>query len=510
MLCPDYDPILNNPSLPSLPIVALEVLGLASREDVDIRDFEKTIERDQAMSIRILRAVNSSYYGLGRRCGSIRQAVSYLGIQTVKSLVLGFSLERAMEFGDDEITFDFTTYWRRCFITSSASRAFAKVSGDVDSEEAFIAGLIHDIGMVGAWRVHGDRYLQMIDMAHGDQSELIRIERRILDLDHSKLGSAMAEFWRLPSKIVNSISHHHDDISQDSSIDDMSKVVRLAVMVVDFLEKKEGRTTSDLVDIEVTALNWFGIDREKFVVLVESIVEDAGDLAKALKIDAGRMPPVEAILQRAQRLSEEIPRNDDFCIETPSQNSIDSVTGLPGRDALVSDLESCFRSTNCSKGDLGSSNIALLLIGIEDIRRINENVGDLGGDAVLAHVADVVREVTDSVSGMVGVYRFVGAEIVLILRGFDEKDTMTLGESIRRFIAHKPVRIDGRDGDSDFLTTRTTIGIGFHRFGDTHLQTESPDALLRAAMCAVAVGRRAGGDRIILHHEEEEQTIRRA
>jgi len=508
MICPDYKSILTNPALPSLPTVALEVLDLASRDDVDLRDFEKTIERDQAMSVRILRAVNSSYYGLGRRCGSIRQAVAYLGIQTVKSLVLGFSLERAMDFGDDEITFDFTSYWRRSFITSSAARAFSMVSNGVDTEEAFIAGLIHDIGMVGAWRVHGDRYLQMIDMAHGDHDELMRIEHRVLDMDHSRLGSLMAEFWRLPSEIVDSISNHHENPVSMSKSDDMVKVVRLSVMLVDFLERVQGHSASDLTDIENTALQWFGIDRETFVDLVESIVCDAGDLAKALKIDAGRMPPVEAILHRAKRLSEEIPGNDEFRIENTDLDSIDSVTGLPGRDALVSDLESCFRTTRCSKGDLGSSNISLLLIGIDEVRRINEELGDLGGDCVLSHVADVVREVTDPVIGMVGVYRFVGAEIVLILRGHDEHATMEIGESIRRFIAHKPVRIDGRDGDSDFMTVKTTIGIGFHRSGDSHPQTGSPDALLRAVMCAVAVGRRAGGDRIVFHHEEDEQNLR--
>ena len=509
MLCPVYTSILTNPSLPSLPTVALEVLDLASRDDVDLRDFEKTIERDQAMSVRILRAVNSSYYGLGRRCGSIRQAVSYLGIQTVKSLVLGFSLERAMEFGDEEITFDFSSYWRRCFITSSASRVFSVMSGRVDSEEAFIAGLIHDIGMVGAWRVHGDRYLQMIDMSRGDQVELIKIERRVLDIDHPKLGSAMAEFWRLPSDIVKSISAHHDDL-ESSTFNDMSKVVRLAVMLVDFLEQNEASSMTDLTDIETTACEWFGIDREKLVELIESIVDDAGDLAKALKIDAGRMPPVEAILHRARRLSEDIPGNEEFQIEGTQRDSIDPVTGLPGRDALVSDLESCFKTTRCSQGDLGSSSISLLLIGVDDVRRINEDMGDLGGDGVLSHVAETVREATDSVPGTVGVYRFVGAEIVVILRAADEQEAIDVGESIRRLISHRPVRIDGRDGGSDFMTVTTTTGIGFHRSGDTHQQTESPDALLRAAMCAVTVGRRAGGDRIVFHHEEDDRSIRRA
>ncbi|MEC7351753.1 MAG: HDOD domain-containing protein, partial [Planctomycetota bacterium] len=83
------DSILYDPALPSLPSVALEVLELASREDVDLRDFERAIERDQAISIRILRTVNSSYYGLGKPCGSIRQAISYLGVKTLKALVLG-------------------------------------------------------------------------------------------------------------------------------------------------------------------------------------------------------------------------------------------------------------------------------------------------------------------------------------------------------------------------------------------------------------------------------------
>ncbi|HAW96138.1 MAG TPA: hypothetical protein DCX60_07680, partial [Phycisphaerales bacterium] len=276
MLRPDYESILTNPSLPSLPTVALEVLDLASREDVDLGDFERTIECDQAMSVRILRAVNSSYYGLGRRCGSIRQAVSYLGIQTVKSLVLGFSLERAMDFGDDEITFDFTSYWRRGFITASAARALSGECSQVDTEEAFIAGLIHDIGMVGAWRVHGDRYLQMIDMSHGDDLDLINIERRVLDIDHPKLGSAMAEFWRLPSDIVDSISRHHDDPGSMGSDDEMARVLRLAVMVVDFLEQDESSTISDIQDIESRAFEWFGVDREGLVRLIESIVDDAG------------------------------------------------------------------------------------------------------------------------------------------------------------------------------------------------------------------------------------------
>ena len=160
----------------------------------------------------------------------------------------------------------------------------------------------------------------------------------------------MADFWRLPSDIVESISRHHDDPDSMSSDDDMIRVLRLSVMIVSFLEQNESSAITDIRDIESRAFDWFGLDRERLVQLIESIVDDAADMANALKIDAGRMPPVEAILHRARRMIEEIPGHEQIQIDNSWIRSIPSQVFLKRRPGL--DLESCFRTTRCSNGDL--------------------------------------------------------------------------------------------------------------------------------------------------------------
>ena len=97
--------IMESPQLPTLPAVAVRVLELTSRRDVELGEIAKAVEHDPAIATRVLKTVNSSFYGLTRRVGSIRQALAYLGLETVKGLVLGFSLARVFK-GDDEVPLD--------------------------------------------------------------------------------------------------------------------------------------------------------------------------------------------------------------------------------------------------------------------------------------------------------------------------------------------------------------------------------------------------------------------
>ena len=89
--------IMESPQLPTLPAVAVRVLELTSRRDVELGEIAKAVEHDPAIATRVLKTVNSSFYGLTQRVGSIRQALAYLGLETVKGLVLGFSLARAFK-----------------------------------------------------------------------------------------------------------------------------------------------------------------------------------------------------------------------------------------------------------------------------------------------------------------------------------------------------------------------------------------------------------------------------
>ena len=117
------DHVLAGPRLPSLPAVAVRVLQLAERPDTTLQQVAEAIEFDQALSARLLRTVNSSFYGLARPCGNIEQALAYLGLKAVRSLVLGFSLARSLDGGGTEdVDFPWRAYWRRVIFTAATAR----------------------------------------------------------------------------------------------------------------------------------------------------------------------------------------------------------------------------------------------------------------------------------------------------------------------------------------------------------------------------------------------------
>lgn len=446
MLSPAYEAILSNPKLPSLPVVALEVLELAAREDSEIGDFEKAIERDQAIAVRILRTVNSSYYGLSSPWGSIRQAVSLLGVQTVRGLVLGFSLECALDGGDeDEISFDFTGYWRRCFHGASAARVLANKTGQAEPEEAFIAALVQDAGMIATWRVHGDRYLQIIDMANGRHDELAPIDQRILGIDHATIGSEMTRRWSFPESIVDAIAGHHGDLEETARDEPFQRVVRLAGIAAEAMESERTGHVGAITEFERLAFEWFKIDETEARTLLGAIADDACELARALSINVGEMPTSTQILACAAEMLAALPEAMQPTSDEPIVK-MDVTTGLPDRDELLADLEVSYRGAQDINGCLGGVELSLLLIGIDDVRMLNERFSDVGGDAALAHVALCARDVLAHLPGAVGAYRFVGAEIAVILRGFDESAAIEVAEELRATIARRPLRVEGRSG----------------------------------------------------------------
>ena len=154
------DQILNSPELPSLPAVAVRVIEMSSDPEVRMADLAATIQQDQAIAAKILRTVNSSFFGLREKCSSIEKALVMLGLGPVKSLVLGFSLVRSLE-GDENDPFDYVSYWRRGLYTGIAGKLIAANIRYPKQDEAFLAGLLQDVGMVAMYRALKDEYLEV-------------------------------------------------------------------------------------------------------------------------------------------------------------------------------------------------------------------------------------------------------------------------------------------------------------------------------------------------------------
>lgn len=125
----------------------MEVLELARMPEVDMHEIARVIQADQALAMRVLKTVNSSFFGLSKPCPTIDRAVGLLGVNTTTTLVLGFSL-RGLGTSDALSDFDMEAFWRRSVISSTAARQVAQLTRKADPAEAFTAALLQDIGML--------------------------------------------------------------------------------------------------------------------------------------------------------------------------------------------------------------------------------------------------------------------------------------------------------------------------------------------------------------------------
>jgi two-component system cell cycle response regulator len=480
--------IMNSPQMPTLPAVAVQVLELTSRRDVQLAEIARVVEHDPAIATRVLKTVNSSFYGLTRRVGSIRQALAYLGMETVKGLVLGFSLARTFK-GDDDVVFDFNDYWRRSILAASAARAIAGIVRKGDPDEAFVAALVRDIGMIALWRYFDDRYLQLLDLAEGDHSKLPALERRHFEVDHAEIGAAMVEGWKFPSEIVDVVLLHHHGTEVAAQDEDMRRVVLLAGEVAESLAGDPRRAQAALRRYEDRAAEWFDLRRGTAMAALKSITEHANELGRLFELDTGKSPDVDALLEEADRLRRSVrvamPDGEEATDRDP-------VTGLPDRSVFQQELLSSFETGGA---------LAVLLVGVDGMRELNREGGPGSGDAALARASEaVVRATREACGEQAQVHRFVGAELAVFVRGDAVARAESLAERLRAAVRLSPFT------DESLGLRSLGVSVGVATRTDT-TGPASPDELLRAAMMALSEARRTGGDAIVAWQDGEPVSI---
>lgn len=495
---PHLERILASPDLPTLPVVAMRVLELTSKSDVSLREIAAVIENDPAIAAKVLRTVNSSFYGLTRRCGSIQQALAFLGLQSVKALVLGFSLARSLDGGgDEEVSFDFMDYWRRSIYSAAAAREIALAHRTCDPEEAFVAALVADIGMVALWRVHGDRYLQVVDLAKGDHRRLAALESRSLEIDHATVGAEMTARWRFPESIAAAVRWHGRSHEAEPSVAALARTVELAGSAASVLSTRV--PDAELARFRRDGHEWFDLRPGPTTLLLQKIADKADELSRAFGLEVGTAVDVDAILARADLVRREHglvePRPADADAEP--QDLVAHATlrtaELADARAFGSDLERAFVSA-CGRGGIG-----VLLVGVDRARSIQEAFGARGVEAAMDHALAAVRSVEGA---RPAIYRFVGAELAVLVPHADLEELCRIGEQVRRGYLESPVRFEHAGGGS--FPATVTVGAAIY---EPNAETRdgggvsTPDQLVSAAMYALANGRRARNRVVVFHRE---------
>lgn len=192
--------------LPTLPDVVFRVNEVVNDPSTSATDLEKVIAHDQAIAAKVLKLVNSAFYGLPGRVDTLSRAIPLLGFSTVRNLVMSVSI-----FSSAPITeFDMKQFWRHSFATSIAAKAVAVADGVPDEESHSLAGLLHDIGKVLLFQHFVKQYQAVIDMMEQKDVTFIQAEQKLYSTDHAEVGGAIAEKWSFPPNLQAAIAWHHN------------------------------------------------------------------------------------------------------------------------------------------------------------------------------------------------------------------------------------------------------------------------------------------------------------
>ncbi len=188
----------------SLPRVAMDVLELTKDPKVDARLLKDCIENDPALTSKLLRVVNSSLFGLSGEVSDLNQALALLGVKPLKLLVLGFSLPDGLFTG---IAGDLLRrYWQHTLTKAVAAREICQTLWKVSGDEAFLCGLLQDIGQLVLIQDLGKPYVTFLRKMQDEEPDLLRLETRALGFDHTELTSRLLAHWNLPRDLVEAIA----------------------------------------------------------------------------------------------------------------------------------------------------------------------------------------------------------------------------------------------------------------------------------------------------------------
>ena len=271
-----YDAMKATDHLPSPKGVALEILRLSQLQDVEFDEIASVIESDPAISARLLKLVNSPIAGTSRQIACMRQALSLLGLNTVKCLALGFSLIENTK-KDRCARFDYGRFWADSLARAVALRHVAARLKSIPPEEAFTCGLLSQIGRLALATVFPESYCEVLRFADPDVADsLSKQEWEVLSIEHNELTARMMEDWGLPAYFSAAVFRQESVDRDEAKPDDQSHLLRRMLHLGGVIARiiTEHSIPRELLATMTRTAHRLDIDPDVLQFLFENISED--------------------------------------------------------------------------------------------------------------------------------------------------------------------------------------------------------------------------------------------
>jgi diguanylate cyclase (GGDEF)-like protein len=465
MTRPVIDRIKGCNLLPSLPTVALRLMDLV-RNDAPVSEIAKVISADPAMSSRLLRTVNSSFYRRSHTISTVAHAITVLGVVSVKTIVLGFSLVANLKKHQSS-GFDHLKYWRRSIYAATAARTLAQRLNLLQRDECFLAALLADIGILALDKSLADEYCQL-QRPLISHAQLPAAEKAKLGITHAEASGVLAREWKLPALLGIPMACHHDPASApDAFLKKLSLIVSIAGRCADVFVDDDA--ASAINDLRNQCQNEFSFSSADCDQLLSTICTQAREQAPLFEISVDDEIDLSAILAEAnQTLVDLMLRSEQQAKLLEAQNqqliaqvSTDPLTGLANRARFDQYLAQQFRK---------NIPLSLILLDLDGFKAINDSYGHQAGDAALISTGGLLslalRE--GDLAARIG-----GDEFALILPRADTAVAAQIAGGICQAIS-------GLTVPTPEMALRITVSAGVAT-RDVQRAFKDPGALMRAA-----------------------------
>jgi putative nucleotidyltransferase with HDIG domain len=208
--------------LPPFPAVAQRIMALAGQEDVSIQELGKVVKMDPSFSAELLRFANSALFSVRREVISLAHAITLVGMDRIRTMatlvVVNRMVRTSVRIGA------LRKVWVHSLATAIIAEECARTCG-LDCEQAYTAGLLHNLGTLGLMSAYPDEYSRMLEVSDDFGFDLLETERDLFEIDHCAAGAFVAQDWDFPDELAAIIATHHDlPVSGERSLDNLVRV----------------------------------------------------------------------------------------------------------------------------------------------------------------------------------------------------------------------------------------------------------------------------------------------
>ena len=258
--------------LPTLPTVYFRVTELMNDPNSSAAEIGEVVAHDQAIAARLLRVINSSFYGFKERISSVTCAMTMIGFRGLRELILTLTALPILRRGGNDKAFDDRTFWAHAVGCAAGARSAARLLRVGDPEEAFTAGLLHDIGKLAEYWFLKEEFVALLERAHDENEPIFVLERDSFGFTHADLGRMLAEKWQFPDRLVDVISNHHTPAGstrfpREAAIIHLADIISRAKMLGDTYD---GRVPP----LDMNAWQVIGLEKNQIEHLMQIVDEE--------------------------------------------------------------------------------------------------------------------------------------------------------------------------------------------------------------------------------------------